>query len=244
MTARVFRALPDEDGRNTVPTVTGTRVQRLRAIREALLASMGGRCAYCGCELDTRPLHQPGRDTSACATIDHILPVSRGGTDAAANLTLACRRCNVAKGDRTAEEFVDALNFDPALIAARVIEAWRAGVADMPGVSPRLRQHLPTMLRGIKRRAQHPVQHARAGAIADALVARATQTARELSVQRASVLAGVVAGLFDGERDFGLPAAVIGSAPRDAGFVAGFEMARAVVETRGTDDAAGAAGGV
>ncbi len=42
MSVRVFRALPDEGGRNTVPTVTGTRVQRLRAIREALLTSMGG----------------------------------------------------------------------------------------------------------------------------------------------------------------------------------------------------------
>jgi len=31
-------------------------------------------------------------------TIDHIVPRSRGGTDARDNLQLLCRRCNLAKG--------------------------------------------------------------------------------------------------------------------------------------------------
>jgi hypothetical protein len=37
--------------------------------------------------------------------IEHVLPRSRGGTDRASNLTLACEPCNTAKGTRTAAEF-------------------------------------------------------------------------------------------------------------------------------------------
>ena len=43
-------------------------------------------CRYCEVELTLRT-----------ATIDHILPRSRGGTNRKRNLTLACRRCNMLK---------------------------------------------------------------------------------------------------------------------------------------------------
>lgn len=47
---------------------------------------------YCG---DTAP-----------ATLDHIVPISRGGArNALENLVLACRDCNVAKDDRTPTEW-------------------------------------------------------------------------------------------------------------------------------------------
>lgn len=36
------------------------------------------------------------------ATLDHVIPLSRGGRDVPANVVLACRDCNDAKGDRTA----------------------------------------------------------------------------------------------------------------------------------------------
>lgn len=45
----------------------------------------GDPCAYCG---------KPSRE------IDHIVPVSRGGTSEWSNLTMACRRCNNAKHAR------------------------------------------------------------------------------------------------------------------------------------------------
>ena len=47
------------------------------------------RCAYCG-----------GR----AATVDHVLPRSRGGADAWLNTVAACGPCNNAKGDRTPRE--------------------------------------------------------------------------------------------------------------------------------------------
>lgn len=60
--------------------------KRRRELRESLLA-VTPRCFYC-----QRPLE---RDT---ATLDHLHPRSKGGTDDPENLVLACRPCNRAKG--------------------------------------------------------------------------------------------------------------------------------------------------
>ena len=40
------------------------------------------------------------------ATIDHIVPRSRGGTYHDNNLAVACYTCNVEKSDMTLEEFI------------------------------------------------------------------------------------------------------------------------------------------
>ncbi len=37
--------------------------------------------------------------------LDHIMPKSRGGTDKVSNLVYSCRKCNMAKGAKTATEF-------------------------------------------------------------------------------------------------------------------------------------------
>lgn len=56
----------------------------------AVVEFFDGRCAYCG---------KPG------ATIDHIIPISRGGRDALDNVQPACRRCNCSKGARLLSEW-------------------------------------------------------------------------------------------------------------------------------------------
>src|SRR5215472_13633050 len=61
-------------------------------LRQYLLEKWNRRCAYCGAS--NVPLQ-----------IEHVLPRSRGGTDRASNLTLACEPCNTAKGTKTAAEF-------------------------------------------------------------------------------------------------------------------------------------------
>ena len=48
-------------------------------------------CQYCGSHSD--PL-----------SIDHVIPKSRGGGDTWENVTTACLRCNVRKGNRTPKE--------------------------------------------------------------------------------------------------------------------------------------------
>lgn len=57
-------------------------------------------CHYCGqlCEMVANPAHQPPET----ATIDHVVP---GGGDMASNLVTACKRCNSAKRDRTADQY-------------------------------------------------------------------------------------------------------------------------------------------
>ena len=40
----------------------------------------------------------------SAATVDHVLPRSRGGADTWENLVACCLRCNGAKGDRTPAE--------------------------------------------------------------------------------------------------------------------------------------------
>ncbi len=51
-----------------------------------------GRCYYCNAPL-----------TKYHA--DHVVPLSRGGTNYAENIVLACPTCNLAKGDKDADEF-------------------------------------------------------------------------------------------------------------------------------------------
>lgn len=51
------------------------------------------RCQYCGERFAKHDL-----------TIDHVLPRSRGGRDTWENLTLACVKCNIRKGNRTPDE--------------------------------------------------------------------------------------------------------------------------------------------
>ncbi len=78
------------------PEIRGVEYQRGELfgyeVWEYLLEKWGRRCAYCGAE--KAPLEK-----------DHIVPCSRGGSDRVSNLTVTCRPCNQAKGDRTAEEF-------------------------------------------------------------------------------------------------------------------------------------------
>ncbi len=75
--------------------------QRSRSVREELRANRSiafrvfqrddYRCRHCGSDGT-----EPGRDL----TVDHMLPVSRGGTNELANLQTLCRSCNSRKGTR------------------------------------------------------------------------------------------------------------------------------------------------
>ena len=55
----------------------------------------GNGCGYCGIPLEQVEIH-----------LDHIKPVSKGGTDDLENLTLACEFCNMAKQAHELEYFL------------------------------------------------------------------------------------------------------------------------------------------
>lgn len=84
------------DGRRRCRTCQCLRAQGRHALErdgtltiaqwEAMKEWQGGRCYYCDvvCEL----------------TMDHVTPISRGGTHTAGNIVGACLSCNSKKGDR------------------------------------------------------------------------------------------------------------------------------------------------
>ncbi|NEQ85803.1 MAG: HNH endonuclease [Moorea sp. SIO2I5] len=79
------------------PEISGVEYQRGELfgfeIKEYLLEKWGRKCAYCGAF--GTPLE-----------IEHIQALSKGGSNRVSNLTLACRPCNQAKGNKPVEEFL------------------------------------------------------------------------------------------------------------------------------------------
>lgn len=64
-----------------------------RRLRMVVFERDGYECAYCG----------------DCAnTVDHIIPLSRGGTNDPENLTPACKSCNSSKRDKLVHEWMTA----------------------------------------------------------------------------------------------------------------------------------------
>lgn len=88
------RTRPDEDPRvkrqhreAAAPGLTTKQRDQLRmAWRKA-----GRTCSYC---ID-----------GPCETVDHVVPLVRGGTNYEGNLTPCCRKCNSGKGGRTVVEW-------------------------------------------------------------------------------------------------------------------------------------------
>jgi 5-methylcytosine-specific restriction endonuclease McrA len=64
------------------------------AIKEQVIKRDRSTCRYCGRTVWGKNLH-----------IDHIIPVSRGGHNGATNLVVACAKCNLSKGNKTAQEW-------------------------------------------------------------------------------------------------------------------------------------------
>lgn len=58
-----------------------------------ILLKNTNKCSYCG--TDKGPFD-----------VDHVIPVSYGGTNDIGNLTLACRRCNRSKGAKLVNEWL------------------------------------------------------------------------------------------------------------------------------------------
>lgn len=88
-------------------------VRREVAVREGVVPGETTilTCAYCpATTAATWPLNQNGTPSywpmfGRGFGLDHVIPVARGGAHEAANLVVACGKCNTAKRDRPAEEF-------------------------------------------------------------------------------------------------------------------------------------------
>ncbi|MBL0938304.1 MAG: HNH endonuclease [Gemmatimonadaceae bacterium] len=70
------------------------QVAKKQALRKGALRDCGQRCVYCATRLDQHT-----------ATLDHVIPLARGGAHDIGNLVSACAPCNRLKGDLLPFEF-------------------------------------------------------------------------------------------------------------------------------------------
>ena len=66
--------------------------------KNVIRIKQGDRCFYCK------------KILNGAGEFDHKQPISRGGSNLASNLVLACRTCNRDKRDKTAEEYIQWLS--------------------------------------------------------------------------------------------------------------------------------------
>ena len=64
-----------------------------RMWRDSIKARDGNKCVYCG--------------STESLTIDHVVPLSKGGPTTSSNCVTACRSCNQAKGSMQIDEFLN-----------------------------------------------------------------------------------------------------------------------------------------
>ena len=67
--------------------------------RLAIYLRDGMACAYCGATVET----------GNSLTLDHVRPVSKGGSNDATNLVTCCARCNSSRGNRSVSTFAAAV---------------------------------------------------------------------------------------------------------------------------------------
>lgn len=73
----------------------------------ALRKRDGDNCCYCGIEMTFQRGKRGEGIAPNRATLEHILPITRGGGHTFANTALACHRCNVTKNNKTTEEWAE-----------------------------------------------------------------------------------------------------------------------------------------
>ncbi|MCE2579563.1 HNH endonuclease [Komagataeibacter sp. FNDCR1] len=83
---RSFVGLKDEDS-------------DINNLRKAIWARFEGRCFYCGTEVTYYNKKHNSLE------IDHVVPVSKDGSDDESNLACSCRNCNRSKNDLSANDF-------------------------------------------------------------------------------------------------------------------------------------------
>ena len=69
-----------------------------QSTRLALYLRDGFACVYCGHAVED----------GATLSLDHVRPVSKGGTNRPTNLVTCCSRCNSSRGNRSVQEFAAA----------------------------------------------------------------------------------------------------------------------------------------
>ena len=73
-----------------------------RPHHEKMLLECDYKCFYCKSSVSLHPKKGSGVRMSS---IDHVIPLSRGGLDRKENWVIACRACNTKKAAKSVKEF-------------------------------------------------------------------------------------------------------------------------------------------
>jgi 5-methylcytosine-specific restriction endonuclease McrA len=88
--------------------------RRLSHLMERIIERDGGNweCHYCGCPVTGALIldYDGGISTPRKANVDHVHPLSKGGSNDISNLVVACDNCNYIKSDMSLEDFLLYLN--------------------------------------------------------------------------------------------------------------------------------------
>lgn len=88
-----------------------------------------GKCYFCDCETHLRK--NGGPIEQRMATIEHMIPKSRGGSNLMINLKMSCYDCNNSRGDMEALTWYEIVNSPKKLKAfrrARLLRKTLAGI--------------------------------------------------------------------------------------------------------------------
>lgn len=92
----------------------------------------GYRCWYCGRSFDealsSTELFK--RHSMSMLTVDHLVPLSRGGKDDDDNLVLSCVSCNSRKHSRTVDEYRFYLTWEKPGILSFLSDLWTIGISN------------------------------------------------------------------------------------------------------------------
>ena len=80
--------------RNELRVKPTERINWTKGLKDELMKRQNRICTYCGY-----------RRMATSMDIDHMIPVSRGGSNDKSNLQVICRKCNLRKGQMTDAEF-------------------------------------------------------------------------------------------------------------------------------------------
>lgn len=83
-----------------VESEPGVTVKRLRK-------DLGDGCCYCGVLMDFVPRKRGEGISPRRATLEHVIPISRGGTHTFDNASLACHSCNTSKNNKPLLEWLE-----------------------------------------------------------------------------------------------------------------------------------------
>lgn len=89
----------DRKGRILPKTLKSKIMKRQKSNRQLLWEEATGHCIYCGHPVKLEEME-----------VDHIEPLSRGGSNGMENKVCSCPQCNAAKGGQTLEEFLDGMS--------------------------------------------------------------------------------------------------------------------------------------